>query len=133
MRPAHLHVLIYKPGYKTHISQVYANDDKNLETDAQFGVTKTLVGNFVRHDHDPAPDPDVKGPWYSLDYTFRVEAGEAKLPRPPISGRRAANARKSKFSYGRSICFRELTRVPDAVQRAHPLAPSLPLAGAVHC
>src|ERR1700761_851045 len=49
MRPAHVHVLIYKPGYKTHISQVYANDDKNLETDAQFGVTKTLVGNFVRH------------------------------------------------------------------------------------
>ena len=40
MRPAHLHFLIYKPGYKTHISQVYANDDKNLETDAQFGVTK---------------------------------------------------------------------------------------------
>ena len=87
MRPAHVHVLIYKPGYKTHISQVYANDDKNLETDAQFGVTKTLVGNFVRHDHDPAPDPDVKGPWYSLDYTFRVEPGEAKLPRPPISGK----------------------------------------------
>jgi hydroxyquinol 1,2-dioxygenase len=87
MRPAHVHVLIYKPGYKTHISQVYANDDKNLETDAQFGVTKTLVGNFVRHDNDPAPDPDVKGPWYSLDYTFRVEAGEAKLPRPPISGK----------------------------------------------
>src|SRR3954469_23655609 len=48
MRPAHLHFLIYKPGYKTHISQVYVNDDKNLETDVQFGVTETLVGNYVR-------------------------------------------------------------------------------------
>jgi catechol 1,2-dioxygenase len=87
MRPAHLHVLIYKPGYKTHISQVYVNDDKHLETDVQFGVTGTLVGDYVRHDRDPAPAPDVKGPWYSLDYTFIVEPGEAKLPRPPISGK----------------------------------------------
>src|SRR6201994_4738016 len=31
MRPAHLHFLIYKPGFKTHISQVYADDDPNLE------------------------------------------------------------------------------------------------------
>jgi len=30
MRPAHLHFLIYKDGYKTHISQVYVNDDPNL-------------------------------------------------------------------------------------------------------
>jgi len=87
MRPAHLHVLVYKKGYKTHISQVYVNDDKNLETDVQFGVTKTLVGNYMRHDSEPAPDADVKGPWYSLDYTFIIEPGEAKLPRPPISGK----------------------------------------------
>ncbi len=87
MRPAHLHVLIYKKGYKTHISQVYVNDDKHLETDVQFGVTKTLVGNYVRHENEPAPDAGVKGPWYSLDYTFTVESGEAKLPRPPISGK----------------------------------------------
>jgi hydroxyquinol 1,2-dioxygenase len=86
MRPAHLHFLIYKPGYKTHISQVYVNDDKNLETDVQFGVTETLVGNYVRHDDNP-PVPDVKGPWYSLDYTFIVEPGEAKLPRPPITAK----------------------------------------------
>jgi catechol 1,2-dioxygenase len=29
----------------------------------------------------------VKGPWYSLDQTFVMEAGKAKLPRPPISGK----------------------------------------------
>ena len=42
MRPAHLHFLIYKPGYKTHISQVYLPDDPNIETDVQFGVTRRL-------------------------------------------------------------------------------------------
>ena len=40
MRPAHLHFLIYKPGFKTHISQVYSDDDPHLETDSQFGVTR---------------------------------------------------------------------------------------------
>ena len=45
MRPAHLHFLAYKQGFKTLISQVYAPDDKNIETDVQFGVTRHLIGN----------------------------------------------------------------------------------------
>ena len=87
MRPAHLHFLIYKPGYKTHISQVYVNDDKNLDTDVQFGVTQALVGNYVRHENEPAPAADVTGAWYSLDFTFTIEPGVAKLPRPPITAK----------------------------------------------
>jgi hydroxyquinol 1,2-dioxygenase len=93
MRPAHLHFLIYKPGYKTHISQVYSNDDKNLETDVQFGVTEALIGNYVRHENEKPPAPDVKGPWYSLDYTFIVEPGEAKLPRPPVTAKATEKAK----------------------------------------
>jgi hydroxyquinol 1,2-dioxygenase len=87
MRPAHLHFLIHKPGFKTHISQVYVNDDEHLDSDVQFGVTAALVGNYVRHEDEPAPAPDVTGAWYSLDTTFIVEPGEAKLPRPPITGK----------------------------------------------
>jgi len=87
MRPAHLHFLIYKTGFKTLISQVYAPDDPNIETDVQFGVTRALLGKYILHDKEPAPAPDVKGPWYSLDQTFAMEPGEAKLPRPPISGK----------------------------------------------
>ncbi len=83
MRPAHLHFLIFKEGLKTHISQVYLPDDPNIETDVQFGVTKRLLGNFIRHDDKP-PVPGMKTPWYSLDYTFIMEPGVAKLPRPPI-------------------------------------------------
>jgi hydroxyquinol 1,2-dioxygenase len=87
MRPAHLHFLIYKPGFKTHISQVYTDDDPNLETDSQFGVTRALIGHYVRHDNGLAPDADVTGPWYSLDYIFGIEPGVARWPRPPISGK----------------------------------------------
>jgi protocatechuate 3,4-dioxygenase beta subunit len=82
-RPAHLHFLIYKPGFKTLTSQVYVNDDDRLETDVQFGVTRALVGNFERHD-GPAPAADVKGEWYSLDQTFIMEPGKSRLPKPPI-------------------------------------------------
>ena len=36
----------------------------------------------------PAPPaPDAEGPWYSLDYTFVMEAGKTRLPKPPISGK----------------------------------------------
>ena len=84
MRPAHLHFLIYKPGFKTHISQVYLPDDPNIETDVQFGVTRRLLGDYVRHENKKPPAPGVKDPWFSLDYTFVMEPGTAKLPRPPI-------------------------------------------------
>jgi hydroxyquinol 1,2-dioxygenase len=84
MRPAHLHFLIYKEGFKTHISQVYVPEDPHIETDVQFGVTRALLGNYVRHESGTPPAPGVKAPWYTLDYTFTMEAGKARLPRAPI-------------------------------------------------
>ncbi|UZE49233.1 dioxygenase family protein [Rhodopseudomonas sp. P2A-2r] len=83
-RPAHVHALIYKPGFKTVISQVYADDDAHLGSDVQFGVTEALVGRFMRHDQPHPTAADVSAPWYSLDYRFMMEPGEAKWPRPPI-------------------------------------------------
>jgi hydroxyquinol 1,2-dioxygenase len=85
MRPAHLHFLAYKPGFKTLISQLYAPDDRYIENDVQFGVTRHLIGNYVRHDEARAPD--VKPPWYSLEHAFVMEKGTARLPKPPISGK----------------------------------------------
>lgn len=83
-RPAHLHALIFKPGFKVLISQVYDPADPNIDSDAQFGVTRALIGNFVRHDEQHPTAPDVAAPWYSLDYVYRMEPGDAVLPRPPI-------------------------------------------------
>jgi catechol 1,2-dioxygenase len=82
-RPAHLHFLIFKRGFKTLISQIYSNDDDKLETDVQFGVTRALIGDYVRHD-GPAPASEVTGAWYSLDQTFVMEPGKSRLPKPPI-------------------------------------------------
>ena len=83
-RPAHLHALIYKEGYKTIPAQVYVSDDPDIDNDCQFGVTKALIGRYVRHD-EPAPRDGIASPWYRLDYTFTIEPGEARWPRPPIT------------------------------------------------
>jgi catechol 1,2-dioxygenase len=87
LRPAHIHFLIFKQGFKTQYAQVYSSDDPNIETDVQFGVTAALIGRYVRHDDEPAPATDIRGTWYSLDHDFVIEPGEAKLPRPPITGK----------------------------------------------
>src|SRR6202051_1683336 len=87
MRPAHLHFLVYKPGFKTLISQLYDPEDQHLETDVQFGVTRHLIGNYVRHE-EPRPGlPCVNPPWYCLEPPLVMESGEARLPRPPITGK----------------------------------------------
>ncbi|WFU72436.1 dioxygenase [Bradyrhizobium sp. CB2312] len=83
-RPAHLHALIFKPGFKVLISQVYDPADPHIDSDVQFGVTQALIGKFQRHDAPHPTAPDVATPWYSLDHTYRLDAGEAVLPRPPI-------------------------------------------------
>jgi catechol 1,2-dioxygenase len=83
-RPAHLHALIFKHGYKTLISQVFDPSDPNIGSDVQFGVTAALTGDFVQHNEPHPSDSAVTGPWFSLDYTYVMEPGEAVLPRPPI-------------------------------------------------
>jgi catechol 1,2-dioxygenase len=83
-RPAHLHALIVKQGFKVLISQVYDPNDPHIDSDVQFGVTKALLGDFVRHDEPHPTEPDVTAPWYQLDHLYRMEAGDTVLPRAPI-------------------------------------------------
>ena len=79
LRPAHIHFLVHKPGFKTIASQVYDSEDPHLETDSQFGVTKALIGHFT---HD--------GERYLLEFTFVLEPGQSRLPTPPISAKATA-------------------------------------------
>lgn len=83
-RPAHLHALAFKGGFKTLITQIYADDDPRIHTDVQFGVTRALLGRFERHDGPHPEDVAIGEPWYSLDHTLILEPGVAKLPKPPI-------------------------------------------------
>jgi protocatechuate 3,4-dioxygenase beta subunit len=88
-RPAHLHFMIYKPGFKTLITQIYAPDDEHIDSDVQFGVTRALIGNYLRHD-EPSPKLGPATPWYSLDQRFVLEPGEARRPAAPIRAKATA-------------------------------------------
>ena len=87
MRPAHLHFLIFKPGYKTQFSQIYSSDDPYLDTDVQFGVTEALIARYEAHCDKPVPYGEPSDSWSSLECTFAIEPGVATLPRPPITGK----------------------------------------------
>ena len=82
-RPAHVHVLAHKTGFKTLINQTYVDETEYLTSDVQFGVTPALIGKLERHDGPHPEDGDI-GEWYSLDHTLTLEPGESRLPIPPI-------------------------------------------------
>lgn len=74
-RPAHIHFMVSQPGHKVLITQVFADDDQNLESDPVFGVTRRLIGRFA---------PGADGAEATLEHDFVLEAGEMKFPHPPI-------------------------------------------------
>lgn len=82
-RPGHLHFLIHQPGFKTLVTQVFVDNDQHLESDVVFGVTRSLVGGY-RRGEGASPD-GASEPWWTLDYTFHLEPGEARMPVPPIA------------------------------------------------
>ena len=76
MRPAHIHFLIRKPGFKAQFSQLYSKDDPHLESDVQFGVTRALVGKYVE-----------TADGLTLEHSFTLEPGVDATPPPPITGK----------------------------------------------
>jgi len=83
-RPAHLHFLVLKPGYKVMISMIYPDDDPDLERDVVFGVTKPLICPFRRHVSGTPPAEDVTGEWYTAETRLVLQPGPTILPEPPI-------------------------------------------------
>ena len=47
-RPAHMHFLVTAPGYQKVVTHTFVGDDKYLESDAVFGVKRSLVAPFER-------------------------------------------------------------------------------------
>lgn len=73
-RPAHLHFMLSREGYKTLVTQVFDNADAAIESDVVFGVTPPLSGEFRR-----GPDGMLH-----LDYEFVMQPGTRRIPQAPI-------------------------------------------------
>lgn len=73
MRPAHVHFMITKPGYKTLITHVFKAHDQYLNSDAVFGVRNSLITDFERHEPGIAPDgKHMDVPFYTMSYDFHL-------------------------------------------------------------
>ncbi len=83
-RPAHIHFIVAAPGYRTLVTQVFADDSDILETDVTFGVHRQLVGAFQRVENGRSPWGDIPAPFYALEFDFTLEPGEQTFPKPPI-------------------------------------------------
>ncbi len=80
-RPAHLHFKIQAPGFQTLVTHVFRKGDAYLDSDAVFGVRRSLIAEWVEHDAGVAPDGSQQsGPYYTLNYDF-VLAPEAVAER----------------------------------------------------
>lgn len=76
-RPAHLHFMISRPGFKVLITQVFPHNDSDLHSDFTLGVTQRLAGLHQPVSNEP-------GAVVRLDQGFTLLAGEMAFPKPPI-------------------------------------------------
>ena len=84
-RPAHLHFLIAAEGYETLITHLFVEGDQYLDSDAVFGVKRSLIRTYTREAAGAAPDGrKMTTPWWRLRNDFRLKRAEP----PAIQGAR---------------------------------------------
>jgi hydroxyquinol 1,2-dioxygenase len=73
-RPAHLHFMISVPGHETLVTHIFVNGDQYLESDAVFGVKKSLVHDFPFRPPGLAPDGrQMDKPWRRMSWKFGLK------------------------------------------------------------
>ena len=74
-RPAHVHFMLMAEGYETLVTQVFAEGDPYLDSDAVFGVKDSLVREFQLMPSGQAPDGrNMSGPYRHFKYDFGLKA-----------------------------------------------------------
>ena len=72
-RPEHVHFMITAPGQAKLVTHIFADGDVYLDSDVVFGVKKSLIREFEKHEGGSAPDGRVMtGEWFSLVHDFRL-------------------------------------------------------------
>ena len=70
-RPAHTHMIVSAPGYRSVTTHVFVEGDPYLESDAVFGVKNSLVADFKQHAPGAAPDGKrMDRPFYTVRFDF---------------------------------------------------------------
>jgi hydroxyquinol 1,2-dioxygenase len=75
-RPAHMHMVVHAKGFVPLTTHVFASDSLYLDSDAVFGVRKSLVGNFEARGPGTAPDGRaMSSRYYTMTFDLRLAPG----------------------------------------------------------
>jgi len=73
-RPAHVHFMLIAEGYETLVTQIFAENDPYLDSDAVFGVKDSLVRDYELCSPGKAPDGrEMQTPYRYLKYDFGLK------------------------------------------------------------
>jgi catechol 1,2-dioxygenase len=76
-RPAHIHIIVRAPGYKTVTTHVFDATSEYLQSDTVFAVKPSLLRTFVeRGADDPERPPAITGAWVSLENDIVLAPGD---------------------------------------------------------
>jgi hydroxyquinol 1,2-dioxygenase len=67
-RPAHIHMIVRAPGYRTVTTHIFDGASDYLESDAVFAVKPSLLREFVARSGDDSDTPaGITGDWVSVE------------------------------------------------------------------
>jgi hydroxyquinol 1,2-dioxygenase len=76
-RPAHIHMIVRAPGFRTVATHIFDAGSEYLDSDAVFAVKPSLLRQFVRRSADDPERPvGVTGPWWSVENDLVVVASD---------------------------------------------------------
>jgi hydroxyquinol 1,2-dioxygenase len=88
-RPAHVHMIVRAPGYRTLATHIFDRESEHLDSDAVFAVKPSLLREFVpRRADDPERPDGVEGEWFSVENTIVLAPGD-DVAEPTDPGRTA--------------------------------------------
>jgi len=88
-RPAHVHMIVRAPGYRTLATHIFDRESEHLGSDAVFAVKPSLLREFVpRRADDPERPDGVEGEWFSVENTIVLAPGD-DVAEPTDPGRTA--------------------------------------------
>ncbi|TIN63782.1 MAG: 6-chlorohydroxyquinol-1,2-dioxygenase, partial [Mesorhizobium sp.] len=69
--PAHLHYIVEAAGFEALTTHIFDPDDPYIDSDAVFGVKKSLLAEFRKiEDAEAAARVEVAAPFYDVEFDF---------------------------------------------------------------
>jgi protocatechuate 3,4-dioxygenase beta subunit len=83
-RPAHIHLLFYKAGFATLVTQHFVDTPEALSSDVVFGARRSLIGTMSEAVPTAIGPGSVSRP-VEVESTFSLQHGTAHWPEAPIA------------------------------------------------